>query len=53
MQKTVIFDKRADKEISAFTKQAQLKLRALIQILVTYGKLNTPEGKRLIVICLK
>lgn len=47
MKKIIIFDKRADKEISSFTKQAQIKLRSLIQILSVYGKLNLPEGKKI------
>jgi len=47
MKQTIIFDKRAEKEISSFTKQAQMKLRSLIQILSVYGRLNLPEGKKI------
>jgi phage-related protein len=45
--KTIIIDRRAEKEIRKFPKKVQLDVEVLVDILERYGKLEEPDGKKL------
>ncbi len=47
MTKAIHIDKKADKEISALPRAAQIKFRALLNILLINGRLELPEGKKI------
>lgn len=47
VRKTVLIDKRADKEIKKFPRTVQLKFQALFEILEKEGKLEEPFAKKL------
>lgn len=47
VEKAVLIDKRAEKEIRKFTRTVQLKFQALFEILEQDGKLEEPFGKKL------
>lgn len=48
MKKTVIVDRRTDKELQHFPIAVQIKFKALFKALGIYGKLEEPEGKKLV-----
>ena len=47
MEKTVLIDKRAEKELKNFSRPIQLKFKTLFAILEKKGKLEEPFGKKL------
>lgn len=47
MGKTVLIDKRAEKELKKFPRPTQLKFQALFEILEQVGKLEEPFAKKL------
>lgn len=47
MKKTIIFDRRSNKELQHFPIAVQVKFKALFLALEIYGKLEEPEGKKL------
>lgn len=47
MKKTVVIDKRTDKELKKFPYTVQLKFYALFDTLGKDGSLKMPEGKKL------
>lgn len=47
MEKTILLDKRAEKELKSFPRIIQLKFQALFEILEQTGKLEEPFGKKL------
>ena len=47
MKKTILIDKRAEKEIKDFHRLVQLKFQALLEILQSEGQLKEPFGKKL------
>ncbi len=48
MKKIVIVDRRTNKELQHFPIAVQIKFKALFKALEIYGKLEEPEGKKLI-----
>lgn len=47
MEKRILIDKRADKELRRFSRSIQIKFQALFQILEQKGQLEEPFGKKL------
>lgn len=48
MKKTITFDRRSNKELQHFPIAVQVKFKALFRALEIYGKLEEPEGKKLV-----
>lgn len=47
-KKTVVIDRRTDKELQHFPVAVQVKFKGLFKALGIYGKLEEPEGKKLV-----
>ncbi|HAV15247.1 MAG TPA: hypothetical protein DCX25_02875 [Candidatus Pacebacteria bacterium] len=47
MTKTILIDKRAEKELKQFPRSVQLKFQAFFEILEKEGRLEEPFGKKL------
>lgn len=48
MKKIIIVDKRSAKEINNFPREVQLKFRAMFIVLGNEGRLEEPDGKKLV-----
>ena len=47
MKKLIKIDKRAEEELDTFSEKVQIKFRGLIDVLMSEGRLEYPDGKKL------
>lgn len=47
IKKIIKIDSRAEEELNSFSEKVKLKFRALIDILISEGRLEYPNGKKI------